>query len=143
MYYGKGTEEGVLANLYSALWPTGVAGIKFVDWQRIYDSGITPDRYPGVFINHIRTDKKRLLKNVVKNTMANALVCWVWAADNENLGTKLNAFITAVRNAVAADPTRGNNAYNTVIQSVTTDGGSRHPQGMGIISLVITYFSEK
>ena len=141
MYYGKGTEEGILGNLYTVI--NNISGIKFVDWQKIYDSGITPDRYPGVFINHIRTDKKRLLKNIIKNTMAVALVSWVWATDIENLGTKMNDFITSIRDAVAADPTRSNNAYNTVIQAVTTDGGSRHPQGMGIISLVITYFSEK
>ena len=141
MYYGKGTEEGILTNLYTVI--NVISGIGFVDWQRIEDTGIDSTKYPGVFINSVRTDKERKLQDIVKNKLSIALVCWVWAATGENLGSKIHTFANVVRDAVAADPTRNNNARNTVIESITTDGGSRFPQGMFIMPLLITYYSEK
>jgi hypothetical protein len=138
-YYGLGTEEAILLSLYTAA--SGITGIKFVDYQRIQASGVNPELYPGVFINSLRTDKKKLLKNVFKNTFGVALVCWVWATAEGTLGTQMNAFFELVKTALLADTNRNSNAYETLIQSVATDGGSRYPQGMAVVSLTITYFS--
>jgi hypothetical protein len=140
-YYGKGTELEVLTDLHTQL--SAVTGVKFVDFQRIASSGIDPTRYPGCFINSVRTDKQRLLKDIVRNVFAVAIVGWEWADQNENLITVLNTFIDAVKVKVMTDTTRGSKALSTEIRSITTDGGSRHPQAQFVIILDIIYFSSE
>lgn len=140
-YYGLGTVEEILADLEIQMLK--VDGIKFVDYQRIRASGASVDRYPGVYINLISTDKTRLLKDLIRNMLGIQLVCWIWAAKDEDLITKQNAFTEDVEGKVMADPTRGSQAYDTVIENVTTDSGSRHPQAMAVINLVIVFYSEK
>ena len=140
-YFGTGTKSGILTNLYNKI--NAISGIKFVDWQRRYDSGITPDRCPGCYINDVREDKTKLLSNIVQNLFTVAVIAWVWAAQGENLGSKLNAFIDSVKEAIMSDQSQSNNAYSTIIQIVETDAGTRHPQGLGIIMLQIVYYSEK
>lgn len=138
-YYGKGTHEEIMTNLGTVC--LAITGIKFVDYQRVYDAGINYERCPGVFINHIRTDKKKILKNVFRNEMSIAIVGWVWAAEGTSLGTILNTFIEQVKTAIITDPTRGSKAYTTEPQYVQTDGGSIHPQGQFIAIFDVVYFS--
>jgi len=140
-YYGKGTKEGILASLETAL--NTISGIKFVDYQRIYDAGITPDQYPGVFINDIEVRKEQVLKDIVRNTFSVGLVLWVWAREGEDLATKLNTFVENVKDAVMADPYRDSNAYSTRIMTIATDAGSRYPQGLGLMTLEIIYFGDE
>jgi hypothetical protein len=138
-YYGFGTKELILTSLYNAAM--AIPSIGFVDWQRIYDSSIGPERYPGIYVNDLREDRTQILKDIARVDFSVAIVGWVWALDNENLGTKLNTFITATKTAFRTDPTRGSQAYDTAIESITTDGGNRHPQGMFVMSLRIPFFS--
>ena len=140
-YFGTGTKEEILANLDTVI--NTVTGIVFVDYQRIRASGASRDKYPGVYINDAATDKERLLKDLVRNMFGVQLILWVWAAANEDLITKQNAFIDDVKNKVMADLTRGSKAYDTIIESISTDAGSRHPQGMAIINLAIPFYSEE
>ena len=140
-YFGTGTKEEILANLDTVI--NTVTDIKFVDYQRIRASGASRDKYPGVYINDAATDKERLLKDLVRNMFGVQLILWVWAAANEDLITKQNAFIEDVKNKVMADLTRGSKAYDTVIESISTDAGSRHPQGMAIINMAIPFYSEE
>lgn len=140
-YFGIGTKEEILANLDTVL--NTVSGIKFVDYQRIRASGASVDKYPGVFINDAATDKERLLKDLIRNMFGVQLILWVWAKADEDLITKQNAFIEEVKNKVMADPTRENKAYDTIIESISTDSGSRHPQGMAVINLAIPFYSEE
>ncbi len=147
IYRGLGTKEGILTSLDTAI--SVITGIAYVDWQRSDLTGIDPDRYPGVFINDLRTDRIQLLGDIWKNTFTVALVGFVWAqgegeeegVDKENLGTVLNTFITAVKTAVLADISRNSNAYDTDIEVIATDAGSKHPQGQFIMSLVILFYS--
>jgi len=139
MAYTKSTKEAILDNLATAI--SGISGIGFVDYQRVYNSSITQDKYPGVFINDIRTDKVRLLKDIVKNLFSVELVCWVWASDTQDLGTEMNSFMEKVKSAVLNDITRGGNAFNTKLTIVETDAGSRHPQGLFVCAVEITFFS--
>jgi len=140
-YYGPGNKEEILANLDTVI--RTVTGIKFVDFQRVYASGASTDKYPGTYINDVSVDKERLLKDLVKNSFGVSLVCWVWAAVGEDLATKLNAFMEDVKDKVMADPTRGQKAYDTIIENISTDGGSRHPQGMAIVNLMIIFYSNE
>jgi hypothetical protein len=140
-YYGKGTKEGIMQDLYNNI--NGISGIKFVDWQRVYNTGITPDKYPGCFINEIRTDKTKILKNIIKNIFQVGLVCWVYANQGENLGSKMNTFLGSIKTAVQSDPNRNSNAYDTTIDITQTDAGSRHPQGVFIMTLTVIYFSSE
>jgi len=140
-YFGTGTKEEILANLDTVI--RTVTGIKFVDYQKVRASGASADKYPGAFINDASTDKERLLKNLVRNMFGVQLILWVWAKADEDLITKQNAFIEEVKDKVMADPTRGSKAYDTVIESISTDAGSRHPQGMAIINLAIPFYSEE
>lgn len=140
-YYGLGTKEDIMSNLGVEL--NVVPGIKFVDYQRVRASGASVDKYPGAYINDVSIDKERLLKDLVKNTFGVSIVCWVWAKVDEDLITKLNEFIDEVKEKIMADPTRGGNAYDTVIENVSTDGGSRHPQGQAIVNLAIAFYSSE
>jgi len=140
-YYGPGTKEEILANLETVL--NTITGIKFVDYQRTQTSGASAGNYPGIFINDLGADKQRLLKDLVKNDpLGVSLVCFVWATKDEDLLTKLNDFIEVVKGKIMLDPTRGSKAYDTVIESERTDGGSRHPQGEAIINLAIPFYGE-
>ena len=77
--YKRGTKEGILLNIETAI--NAVSGIGFVDWQRVYDQSITRDRYPFMFINDVRTDKIKMLKDITKNTFMVGLVGGVWGED--------------------------------------------------------------
>ena len=140
-YFGTGTKEEILANLDTVL--RTISGIKFVDYQKIRASGASVDKYPGIFINDAATDKERLLKDLVRNIFGVQLVCWVWAKADEDLITKQNVFMETIKDKVMADPTRGSKAYDTVIENVTTDAGSRHPQGQAIVNMAIIFYSEE
>jgi len=140
-YYGLGTAEEILANLETVL--NTVTGIQFVDYQRIEASGVDPSKYPGCFINSVSTDKERLLKDLVKNAFGVSLILWIWAKEDEDLATKMNLFIDEVKGKVMTDPTRNDQAYDSIIENVSTDAGSRHPQGMCIINMAITFYSEE
>jgi len=140
-YYGLGSKEEIMANLDTAL--NEIPDINFVDYQRISFSGIQPDDYPGCFINDVRVDKTRLLKDIVKNSFGAAIPGWVWADDDENLITKLNAWVETIKDKIMEDPTRGSKAYDTLITSIETDGGSRHPQGLVMLILDIIFFSQE
>jgi len=139
IYRGLGSKEGVLTSLDTAI--SAITGIKYVDWQRSDPTGIDPDRYPGVFINDLRTDRVQLLGDIWKNNYTVALVGFVWGGEGENLGTELNTFITAVKTAVLDDISRNSNAYDTDIEVIVTDAGSKHPQGEFIMTLAILFYS--
>lgn len=147
IYRGLGTKEGILTSLDTAI--SAISGIAYVDWQRSDLTGIDPDRYPGVFINDLRTDRIQLLADVWKNNYTVVLVGFVWAqgegedegVPEEKLGTILNTFITAVKTAVLADISRNSNAYDTDIEVIVTDAGSKHPQGQFIMTLAILFYS--
>jgi len=138
-YYGLGTKEEILKDIETQL--NTISGIKFVDYQRILSSGIGPEKYPGIFINDVSTDKERLLKDLSRNVAGISLVCWVWATVEQDLATLMNAFVVVIKGKLMLDPTRGNKAYDTVIENISTDGGSRHPQGMAVINTAIVYYS--
>jgi len=140
-YYGLGTKENILANLKTVV--DTVEGIKFVDYQRIRAAGASVDKYPGAYINDISTDKERLLKDLIRNMLGIQLILWIWAAKDEDLITKQNAFIEDVKDKVVADPTRNSQAYDTIIENITTDSGSRHPQAMAVINMMIIFYSEE
>ena len=144
-YYGLGIKEEILASLETALLK--VDGIKFVDYQRVESSGASPEKYPGLYINDVSTDKERLLQDLVKNAFGVQLVCWVWAKKDEDLATVLNAFMRDVKGEVMADPNRKHNgdynAYDTVIENISTDAGSRHPQGMAVVNILIPFYSQE
>jgi len=141
IYYGKGSKEAILSNLGSELGE--ITGIQFVDYQRVYNSGIDKDKYPGVFINDLRTDKTRVLKDVVRNIFTVGIVGFVWVDDDEDLATELNSFMESVKDKLMEDNTRSSNAYDTRITTIETDAGSRHPQGVFIIILEILFFSSE
>jgi len=139
VYRGLGSKEAILKSLDVAI--SAVSGIAYVDWQRSDPTGIDPSRYPGVFINDLRIDRIQLLGDIWKNNYTVALVGFVWAEDGENLGTILNTFITAVKTAVLADISRNSNAYDTDVEVIATDAGSKFPQGEFIMSLLILFYS--
>jgi len=138
-YYGLGTKEKILEDLDTQM--NAIDGIKFVDYQRVLASGIGPEKYPGIFINDVSTDKEKLLKDLYRNIFGCSLISWVWATVEEELATKMNASTVIVRGKIMADPTRNKQAYDTVIENVSTDGGSRWPQGMTILNMAIVYYS--
>lgn len=145
MIYKRGTKEAILLNIETAI--NAISGIGFVDWQRVYDQSITKDRYPFMFINDVRTDKTKMLKNITKNLFMVGLVGGVWGEEvdgvMENLGTKLNTFVESIKDSVIADRTRNGEAYTTNITVIETDAGNRWPQAIFVLMLEIIFFSEE
>lgn len=118
-----------------------ITKIKTVDFQKTDPRGASPERYPGIFINDLRTDREQKLGDIWKNIFTVVLVGFVWAQGTENLATKLNDFIVATKGKVLADPSRNSNARDTNVDTIVTDGGSYHPQGQFMMSLAIIFYS--
>ena len=137
--YAKGSKEGVLTNLYTVI--NAIEGLKFVDWQRAYNSSINKSRCPGAYINDVRTDKKILLKDITRNDFQVGIVGFVHVDASVDLGTALNTHIINLKTAIMADRQRNDNAYTTNIEIVETDGGNLNPQGVVVIMIKIIYFS--
>ena len=144
MLYKKGTKEAILLNIETAI--NAISGIGFVDWQRAYDQSLTKDRYPFVFINDLRTDKVKLLKDITKNDFMIGIVSGVWGEEisgvMENVGTKMNAHYEILKGAIVADRSRNGEAYTTDVDTTETDMGNRYPQAIFVITLTVKFFSE-
>ena len=138
-YFGQGTKYSIMLNLETVVGD--IANIAYVDFQRIYDTGVGPEKFPGCFINDIIERKETILANITKNTFHVGVVFWVRAEDDENLWEKLDAFGQSIITAIMSDPTRGSNAYSSRVTQIETDKGSRHPVAVGVIVLEIIYFS--
>lgn len=139
--YGKGMKEEIMNHLGAAM--LAIPGIKFVEYQKVYDSDMKANRCPGVYINDVRIDKEKILDDVVKNTFTAAIVGFVYARSGEVLSTILNIFMEQVKDAVILDRSRGGKAYDTKILIVETDAGSRYPQGMFVVMNEIIFFSDE
>jgi len=143
MYYGKGSKEEIMNYIGTVLNTIITPKIKFVEYQKIYDSGMTKNRCPGCNVNDVRIDKTKILKDIVRNTFQVGIVGYVYAGSGEVLSTVLNTFMEAVKDKVVLDPTCGNEAYDSRTILIETDAGSRHPQGMFVQMLEIIYFSDE
>jgi hypothetical protein len=139
-YFGLGTKATIMANLAALIKP-GITGVVFVDYQRDYDTGSGPEKTPGAFINDLYEEKNRLLKDLAKNTLQVGIVCWVRAEEGESLWTKLNTFVLAIQGKIVADPNLSSQAYYAKVTRIATDDGSRHPVGLAVIAVEISYFS--
>lgn len=150
IYYGKGDKNAIMASIATKI--RNISGVNFVDYQRAYDTGISPEKFPGAFVNDITEEKKQMLKDVCKNTFTVGIVGWVRAGYildihgvettvEENLWEKMNTFVNAIKSAIEADASHSNNAYNTVISRVRTDAGSRHPVGLFAMVVTVVYFT--
>ncbi len=141
VYYGIGIKENIFEDLETQL--RTISGISHVEWQRSDRRGVAQHLYPGVFINDLRVDRTQVLKNVWKNVHTIMLVGFVWANEDENLGTMLNSWIVQMKQKTLADPSRDSNAYDTDVETIVTDGGSYHPQGQCIMSVMVTYYTRE
>ena len=145
IYYGKGDKNSIMSWIATQI--LAISGVNFVDYQRAYDSSVTPEHMPGAFVNDVTEDKRQMLKDVVKNTFTVGVVGWTRAGFEidgvtpENLWKKMNVFVEAIKAKIRADSSLGNQAYNTVIAKVRTDAGSRYPVGLFAMILTVTYFS--
>lgn len=139
--YVKTTKEAVMTALGAKF--SAISGIAFVDYQRVYDQGIDKARCPGVYLNDVRIDKEKLLSDITKNEFTIGVVGFVWAEDDENLATILNTFLESCKDAVISDRSLGGIVYTTNIDVIETDGGNRHPQGMFVMMLLVTFFSSE
>jgi len=140
-YFGVGSKEEIFSNLDTVI--SAVSGINHVDYQRDDVHGLKYENYPGVYINDLGTSKEYRCQNIVKNAFAVGLILFVWADDDEDLMTVMNAFVEDVKDAIMTDPTRGSKAYSTHIDDVLTDAGSNHPQAVVGIKITIIYYSSE
>jgi hypothetical protein len=140
-YYGFGDKETIIGQVASLI--SSISGVAFVDYQRAYDTGITPDKFPGAFVNDIDEAKEKILLDLYKNTLQIGIVAWTRANASENLWSKVNTFIQAILAKLADSPTLNSQAYSSRVTRVTTDSGSRHPIGVFAIVIEVIYFSGK
>ena len=110
-YFGLGDKNLIMKFFYDSIVaipgvPTGA-----VDYQRSYSSAAGPGKEPGAFVNDIIETKEQVLADVVKNTLSVGVVGWVRAGVvggvNENLWSKLNTFVNAIKVKIRTDPTLG------------------------------------
>lgn len=137
--YKKTTKETIMGKIGTAV--SGVSGIVYYDYQRQYDQAINKAKAPGCFINDLIVEKQTLLSDITRNELTVGIVAWVHVEDNENVGTQLNAFVELIQTALTTDRTLGGEAYYLIIEDISTDGGNRHPQGVAVMTLVVTFFS--
>lgn len=140
-YCGLGNKETIISQIASLI--SGIPGVAFVDYQRAYNTGVTPDKFPGAFVNDIDEEKEKILLNLYKNTLRVGIVAWTRAEASENLWSKVNTFIQAILAKLADSPSLNSQAYTSKVVRVTTDSGSRHPIGVFAIVVEVIYFSEK
>jgi len=141
MYFGKGSQEEIINYLGQTLLT--ITGIKFVEYQRVYDSGLTVNRCPGCYVNSVRIDKTKILKDIVRNIFTVGIVGFVWAKGTEKLSTVLHAFTEQMKDKIVVDSTCGNKAYDSRVLIIENDAGSRYPQGMVVIMSEIIFFSSE
>jgi len=137
--YVKTTKELIMQKLGVKF--NAISGIQFVDFQRIYNQGITKDRCPGVYLNDVRIDKEKLLSDITKNEFTIGVVGFIHVDDGDDLATSLNTFLEACKDAVIADRSLAGTVYTINIDVIETDGGNRHPQGMFVMMVLVTFFS--
>jgi len=63
-YCGLGNKETIISQIASLI--SGIPGVAFVDYQRAYNTGVTPDKFPGAFVNDIDEEKKRFYSICIK-----------------------------------------------------------------------------
>lgn len=139
MLYKLSSREVIMEKMDTAV--RAIPGIAYVDWQRAYDMGITRERHPGCYINDIRVDKEKLLKDITKNLWSIGIIGFVWADDGESLGTVQNTFTELVKDAIISNRTWDGEVYTTNIILIETDWGNRHPQGMFSMMLQVAFWS--
>jgi len=152
-YYGKGDKDTIMSTIATAIQnittiDLGSRTDVYTDYQRAYDAASSPDKFPGAFVNDVTEDKHQLLSDICKNTFTVGIVGWVRAGvlvgttTPENLWTKMNDFVQAIKDVVQADPSLGQQAYKTVCTRVRTDAGSRWPVGVFAMVFTVIYFSD-
>lgn len=143
-YYGLGAKATIILNV-SALIKPGITGVVFVDYQRVYDSSIGPEKMPGAFVNDVVEEKEKILSNVFKNKLQIGVVGWTRAETvdgvDENLWAKMNTFAQAIISKIDADPSIGNQCLSATCSRITTDSGARFPVGIFVIIIEVVYFS--
>lgn len=139
MTFKKSSKEIIMGKLGTKIG--AITGIAYYDYQRQYDQSIDKSKCPGCFINDVRIDKTTILKDITKNVFMVGFVGFVWAEDDENLGTVMNIFIEKIKDALVADRTLDGEIYTITIDVIGTDGGNQHPQGIFVLMTTITFFS--
>jgi len=138
--YNKGSKINIMTAFALAIKP-GILGVNFVDFQRDYDTGITPEKMPGAFVNDVFEEKRFLLGDVVLNTLQVGVVCWTRASASESLWEKLNTFIQAIIDSVYNSAALASEVASVSCERVGTDSGSRHPVGVAVVMFRVLYYS--
>lgn len=140
-YFGRGDKALIMKNIHDIIEAIPNLANK-VDYQRDYAATtITPEKYPGCFVNDIVEDKEQVLGDIFRNTLSVGIVGWLRVEDGENLWAKQNTMAKSILDALMVDVTRGSQAYSTTPTRLTTDFGSRHPIGLFVIVLTIVFYA--
>ncbi len=139
MLYTKTTKEAIINTIGAAM--ESIPGILYVEYQKQYDQDIDKSKCPGLFVNDLRIDKTKMLKDITRNDFTIGLVGFVWAETGENLSTIMNTFLETIKDKLTVDRTWGGTVYTTNIDVIETDGGSKHPQGIFVIMTTVRFFS--
>lgn len=136
------TAEEIGASLVLALKP-GIVGnnaLQRVDRQHAED--FNNAEYPSAFVNDVRREITRVLKDVVRVVHSFDIVVFNRSEEGD-LATKINSLINDTSEALINDPTRGGIAYNTRIIRVVTDGGAYEPIYVAAFEVEVYYLARK
>jgi hypothetical protein len=135
------TPEQIGASLETALKSiVGVNKLQRVDRQHHED--FDNYAYPSGYINDVRRDITRVLKNVLKVVHTFDIIVF-GRSEGGDLATLLNTLMDDSCAAIIADPTRGGIAYNTRVLRTDTDEGFYEPVYVAAIMVEVHYLARK
>lgn len=135
------TAEQIGENLRTTM--LGIVGVnnpKRVDRQHHED--FNNYAYPSCYINDVRRDITRILKDVilVKHTFD---IIIFGRSEGGDMATLLNSLIDDSCGAIISDPTRGGFAYDTRIIRIDTDEGYYEPVYVAALAVEVYYLARR
>ncbi len=132
------TREEVATGIVNAI--STVSSLQLVERQH---QEITDDiTYPVAYVNEVREERTRLLKDVIKVDAQFAIVVAGKSDDGSDMSTILNSLVASVSAALLSDLTLGGKVYNLRVTAIDTDEGFLAPYCVGVMTVRVEYYSQ-
>ena len=132
------TKKEIMDDLKSQL--KKIRGIGFVEFQRVSAGHREGYEFPGIYINDASVDRTKTKDGYTKNVWGIQIIGWVQERVKGNLWIEMNTFIEAIEEKLKVPSSRG---YSISVESISTDSGTKYPQAMFVMNLLIEFFSRE
>ncbi|MBW2037190.1 MAG: hypothetical protein JRI41_06895 [Deltaproteobacteria bacterium] len=132
------TREEVAVGIVNAI--STVSALQLVERQH---QEITSNvSYPLAYVNEVREERTRLLKDVIKVSAQFAIVVADKSDDGSDMSTILNTLVASVAIALLEDLTLDSKVYNLKVSAIDTDEGFLAPYCVGVMTVRVDYYSQ-